>query len=45
MGNEHKPSAETTKVVKNTEDLLADDRVAKYMRRQRLLVKLVKTKL
>ena len=45
MSNKHKPSAEEIKVVKTTEDLLADDRVAKYMRRQRLLVKLVKTKL
>ena len=31
--------------IKTPEDLLTDERMAKYMRKQKLLVKLVKTKL
>lgn len=40
-----KDKASLATPIKTPEDLLADDRMAKYMRKQKLLVKVVKTKL
>lgn len=39
------PPDKGANIVKTPEDLLADERMAKYMRRQKLLLKFVKTKL
>lgn len=38
-------SKTTSNVVKTTEELLADERMAKYMRKQKLLLKLVRTRI
>jgi hypothetical protein len=45
MTKKNKEPLKAENIVKTPEDLLADERMAKYMRKQRLLVKVVKTKL